>query len=62
MQIARGTDEFKYHEEISRVKNFTDEEGMALRKRENHIFKKFFTMYLKEKVSINYLFGLFDTI
>ena len=42
VQIARGTDEFKYHEEISRVKNFMDEEGMALRKRENQYLQEIF--------------------
>ena len=39
-----------------------DEEGMALRKRENQYLQEIFTMDLKKKVSINYLFGLFDTI
>ena len=42
VQIARGTDEFKYHEEISRVRNFMDEEGMALRKRENQYLQEIF--------------------
>ena len=42
VQIARGTDEFRYHEEISRVKNFMDEEGMALRKRENQYLQEIF--------------------
>ena len=42
VQIARGIDEFKYHEEISRVKNFMDEEGMALRKRENQYLQEIF--------------------
>ena len=42
VQIARGTDEFKYHEEISRVKNFMDEEGMALRKKENQYLQEIF--------------------
>ena len=42
VQIARGIDEFKYHEEIPRVKNFMDEEGMALRKRENQYLQEIF--------------------
>ncbi|MGL3827154.1 phytanoyl-CoA dioxygenase family protein [Candidatus Pelagibacter communis] len=42
VQIARGTDEFKYHEEIPRVKNFMDEEGMVLRKRENQYLQEIF--------------------
>ena len=42
VQIARGTDEFKYHEKISRVRNFMDEEGMALRKRENQYLQEIF--------------------
>ena len=42
VQIARGTDKFKYHEEIPRVKNFMDEEGMALRKRENQYLQEIF--------------------
>jgi non-heme Fe2+,alpha-ketoglutarate-dependent halogenase len=42
VQIARGTDEFKYHEEISRVRNFMDEEGMALRKKENQYLQEIF--------------------
>src|SRR5210317_1007324 len=42
VQIARGTDEFKYHEEIPRVKNFMDDEGMALRKRENQYLQEIF--------------------
>jgi non-heme Fe2+,alpha-ketoglutarate-dependent halogenase len=42
VQIARGTDEFKYHEEIPRVKNFMDDGGMALRKRENQYLQEIF--------------------
>ena len=42
VQIARGIDEFKYHKEIPRVKNFMDEEGMALRKRENQYLQEIF--------------------
>lgn len=42
VQIARGTDKFKYHEEIPRVKNFMDEKGMALRKRENQYLQEIF--------------------
>ena len=42
VQIARGSDEFKYHEEISRVKNFMDKNGMALRKRENQYLQEIF--------------------
>ena len=42
VQIARGIDEFKYHEEIPRVKNFMDEEGMAIRKRENQYLQEIF--------------------
>ena len=49
VQIARGIDEFKYHEEIPRVKNFMDEEGMALRKRENQYLQEIFYSGSKKK-------------
>ena len=41
-QIARGFDEFKYHEVINRTKFLMSEEGMLLRKRENDNLKKIF--------------------
>ena len=42
VQIARGVDEFKYHEVINRTKFLMSEEGMLLRKRENDNLKKIF--------------------
>ena len=42
VQIARGFDEFKYHEVINRTKFLMSEEGMLLRKRENDNLKKIF--------------------
>ena len=42
VQIARGFDEFKYHEVINRPKFLMSEEGMLLRKRENDHLKKIF--------------------
>ena len=42
VQIARGVDEFKYHEVINRPKFLMSEEGMLLRKRENDHLKKIF--------------------
>ena len=42
VQIARGVDEFKYHEVINRPKFLMSEEGMLLRKRENDNLKKIF--------------------
>ena len=42
VQIARGFDEFKYHEVINRTKFLMSEEGMLLRKRENDHLKKIF--------------------
>ena len=42
VQIARGVDEFKYHEVINRTKFLMSEEGMLLRKRENDHLKKIF--------------------
>ena len=42
VQIARGFDEFKYHETINRNKFLMSEEGMLLRKKENDNLKKIF--------------------
>ena len=42
VQIARGVDEFKYHEVINRTKLLMSDEGMLLRKRENDYLKEIF--------------------
>ena len=42
VQIARGVDEFKYHEVINRPKLLMSDEGMLLRKRENDYLKEIF--------------------
>ncbi len=42
VQIARGVDEFKYHEVINRPKLLMSDEGMLLRKRENNYLKEIF--------------------
>jgi non-haem Fe2+, alpha-ketoglutarate-dependent halogenase len=42
VQIARGVDEFQYHEQIGRVKSFMNEKGMSLRKRENEYLQEIF--------------------
>ena len=42
VQIARGIDEFKYHEIINRAKFLMSEKGILLRKRENDYLKEIF--------------------
>ena len=42
VQIARGVDEFKYHEVINRTKLLMSDEGMLLRKRENDYLQEIF--------------------
>ena len=42
VQIARGVDEFKYHEVINRTKLLMSDEGMISRKRENDYLKEIF--------------------
>ena len=42
VQIARGVDEFKYHEVINRPKLLMSDEWMLLRKRENDYLKEIF--------------------
>ena len=42
VQIARGVDDFRYHEVINRTKFLMSEEGILLRKRENDSLKEIF--------------------
>lgn len=42
VQLARGVDEFQYHEQLSRVKSLMSDEAMTLRKKENGNLQEIF--------------------
>ena len=42
VQIARGKDEYHYHEVINRTKSLMSEEGKSLRLRENRYLQEIF--------------------
>ncbi len=50
VQLARGVDEFNYHEKINRPKSLLREKDLKLKKKKMIISKTFFTRDLQEKV------------
>ena len=42
VQLARGIDEFQYHEQLSRAKSLMSNDGIAIRKKENEFLQEIF--------------------
>ena len=42
VQLARGVDKFKYHEQIKRTKSLMSKDGIALKKKENEYLQEIF--------------------
>ena len=42
VQLARGIDKFKYHEQINRTKSLMSKDGIALKKKENECLQEIF--------------------
>ena len=54
VQIARGKDDFNFHEKIGRSKLLMDKNDIKLKKKKMTIFKKFSIKILLKKVNYNY--------
>ena len=42
VQLARGVDKFKYHEQINRTKSLMSKDGITLKKKENEYLQEIF--------------------